>query len=114
MRYQTRVYISRLLQTFDNHNKLCKSKVEFIIAGHVHNDYKTSTEGGIPIVTVGSDAYGVACGKYKKSISPFHEQCLTVFSLNYARGKVRGIRIGRGNDITIDLNHNASVSKNYY
>lgn len=114
MRYQTRDYVSRLLQTFDNHNKIGKSKVELIIAGHVHNDYKTATDCGIPIVTVGSDAYGVACGKLKKSISPFHEQCMTVFSLNYASGKVRGFRIGRGNDITIDLNHNSSNSNMYY
>lgn len=114
MRYQTRDYIFKLLQIFDNHNNLNKSKVELIIAGHVHNDYITTTEGGIPIVTVGSDAYGVACGKYKKSISPYHEQCMTVFSLNYTSGTVRGFRIGRGNDIIIDLNHNSSISSNYY
>lgn len=104
MCYKTRDYISELLQIFDNHNKFCKSKVELIIAGHVHNDYKTTTDGGIPIVTVGSDAYGVACGKYKKSIRLFHEQCMTIFTMNYTSGKTRGIRIGRGNDITIDLN----------
>lgn len=114
MRYQTRDYITKLLQIFDDHNELYKSKVELIIAGHVHNDYNTATDGGIPIVTVGSDAYGVACGKYKKSIRPFHEQCLTVLSLNYASGIIRGFRIGRGNDITIDLNHRLSISNNYY
>ncbi len=113
MRYQTRDYIFKLLQIFDNHNHLDKSKVELIIAGHVHNDYTTTTEGGIPIVTVGSDAYGVACGKYKKSIKPFHEQCMTIFSLNYSSLKVKGFRIGRGNDISIDLNHNSSNSNNY-
>lgn len=102
MRYQMRLYIHRLCNLFDEHNEEESSVVELILAGHVHNDYHTTTEGGIPIITVGSDAYGVACGKYKKSLRPCHEQCINVIQINYRHGYIYNTRIGRGDDLYLN------------
>lgn len=97
-KYQCRAYIQRLIDLMDDYNAKNEAKVEMIIAGHVHNDFYTTTNGGIPIITVGSDAYGVACGKYKHSLMPFSEQCITIFQLDYGSRKSYGTRIGRGED----------------
>ncbi len=102
-RYQCRPYIQKLLDLCDDYNQKNISKIELIIAGHVHNDYYTVTKGGIPVVTVGSDAYGVACGKYKKSLKRFDEQCVTVLQLDYDSRKLYGKRIGRGKDFIYQL-----------
>lgn len=102
-KYQSRPYIQRLLDLFDEHNSMNVSKIELILAGHVHNDFYTTTTGGIPIITVGADAYGVACGKYKKSLKHYDEQCVTIIMLDYENRKCYGTRIGRGEGFCYSL-----------
>ena len=87
----------------DEYNTKNAAKVEMIVAGHVHNDFYTTTDGGIPIITVDSDAYGVACGKYKHTLMPYSEQCVTFFLLDYESRKCYGTRIGRGEDFCYSL-----------
>ena len=101
--YQSKDYIIKLLMLLDDHNMNNSSKIEAILAGHIHNDYHTETNGGIPIITIGADAYGVACGKYKKSLKPFSESSFVVLSFNYLEKKVFGTRIGRGDDFCFNL-----------
>ena len=102
-KYQCRAYIQRLIDIMDEYNTKNAAKVEMIVAGHVHNDFYTTTDGGIPIITVGSDAYGVACGKYKHTLMPYSEQCVTIFQLDYESRICFGTRIGRGEDFCYSL-----------
>ncbi|MBQ9494590.1 MAG: metallophosphoesterase [Treponema sp.] len=103
-KYQPRQYIVDMLNIFDAFNKLnSKTRVECIIGGHIHNDYVSSTSGGIPIILCDSDSYLFSANRFVRKRRHVSEQCITVFFPDYEKGVLNLFRFGYGKDLQIPL-----------
>ena len=78
------------------------AKVEYCIGGHTHADAIVMSEGGIPLITLTSDAILQVAGTPAQE-GTVTEQCVGLVLADYKNGKLHLIHVGRGNDVVIDL-----------
>ena len=108
-------YILSILKVFDDYNARLSGvytyndqsvsydfteaggKIEFCIGGHIHKNYTTESEGGIPIVIVISDYAEIPRPGTTK------EQSLMMVVADYKNRKLSLCIVGRGEDRHIDL-----------
>lgn len=110
--YYSNEYIMQLLSLFDAYNsrkdffgvsfEKCKGVIRLIIGGHIHKDFITHTEGGIPIVLTDSDSIEKSCNRiYLPVRGLVSEQCVTFVGINRTTGAIKLIRAGRGRNVDI-------------
>ena len=104
-KYQPKEHVKSLLELFDMYNaRKLGTRIECIIGAHIHNDFVSRTEGGIPIVLVDSDAYLFSTNRFVRKRMHLSEQCVTVFMPDYENNAIRTVRFGYGEDRIIKLN----------
>ena len=98
--YPLNVFIGEIIATYNNRGKgnldgteydfsACTGHIDYVMCGHAHKDY-IETIGGIPcIITT----------KLKDSSTPTFDLCLA----DYDNNKLHLIRVGSGEDRTIDI-----------
>jgi len=91
--------INESIQSLFNLLDQYSNKVMCIIGGHVHKDYNSATNGGIPIII--TDCDGLATHSEDATLGTINEQCFDVITVNYNTGTVKCVRIGRGSSRTI-------------
>ena len=74
-----------------------EGKIEFCIGGHTHENHTTSSEGGIPVVIVGSDSFK------SPQRNTTNEQSVTLVVTDYKNRKLTLSVAGLGADRAIDL-----------
>ena len=72
-------------------------KIEFCIGGHIHNNFLTYSDNGIPVVSVISD-YAVSPKRGTDK-----EQSVTLVVADYKNEKLNLFVVGRGSDRSIEL-----------
>lgn len=87
--------VSECCDTF-NSGSANGTKVVAIICGHAHQDYKSETDGGIPVVMTDCDSYRVTLSGITSQRDTVNEQCFDVMTLDYTNNKIKCVRIGRG------------------
>ena len=78
------------------------AKVEYCIGGHTHADAVILSQGGIPLITLTSDAMLQVAGTPAEE-GTITEQCVGLVLADYANGKLHLIHVGRGKDTVVDL-----------
>lgn len=91
----------------------CTGKVEFCIGGHLHWDADYVSNGGIPVILVACDSYGVRNGA-TASGNTITESSVNAIVADYTAGVVKVIRVGRGNSRTVQLDGSGSVETTDY
>lgn len=103
-KYQPREFIRNMLNLFDSYNESnANSRIECIIGGHIHNDYISSTMGGIPIILTDCDGYLFSTNRFIRKRGHLSEQCVTAIIPDYANNVIRTVRFGYGEDKTVHL-----------
>ena len=108
-------YIKPVLKVFDDYNSRntgtytynkqsvsydftgAKGSIEFCIGGHTHGDFTTASEGGIPVVIVGSDYFKTP----EKGTT--REQSVTMVVADYKNHRLKLFVVGRGSDRNVEL-----------
>lgn len=73
-----------------------KAKVEFVIGGHVHQDYDFTTAKGIPVILTECDAWQEREADYNPTQGTITENCVYAVVADYAAKRVGVINVGRG------------------
>lgn len=73
-----------------------------IIGGHSHDDYDTTTTGGIPIILTTCDSNQQEQGGLTRTAYTTNEQAFDVVTINYSDRKINLTRIGAGEDREFD------------
>ena len=79
-----------------------KAEIVAIIGGHMHYDYVTETNDGVPIIFTDCDAGNRAVNNNERpAASKFvrgtiTEQAFDVITINYSTKVIKAVRIGRG------------------
>jgi hypothetical protein len=92
-----------------------KAKVEFIIGGHVHQDYDFTTAKEIPVILTESDAWQERDDISVATKGTTTENCVYAIVADYSTKKVKVINIGRGEtrNLTIpELSSNVTTFTN--
>jgi len=113
--YYLESYIKPVLKVFDDYNarlsgtyaykqqkvsydfSQASGKIEFCIGGHIHNNFLTYSDSGIPVVSVISD-YAVSPKRGTDK-----EQSVTLVVADYKNEKLNLFVVGRGSDRSIEL-----------
>lgn len=74
----------------------CTSRVILVMGGHIHNNYMTFTDGGIPVVLSDSDSFAKSCNRSR--IIPFRQSISAVIVQSE---DILIVKIGRGCNRTI-------------
>lgn len=72
-----------------------EAKIEFIIGGHVHQDYDFATEKGIPVILTECDCWEER-GASTATKGTTTESCVYAIVADYTAKKVNVINVGRG------------------
>ena len=80
-----------------------EAKVEFIIGGHVHQDYDFSTAKGIPVILTECDAYQERDDVSVATKGTTTENCVYAIVADYAAKVVKVINVGRGDTRAVDI-----------
>lgn len=112
-------YIQFLLDVFDAYNyresgttskhslpydfSNAAAKIEFIIGGHVHQDYDFTTANGIPVILTECDAWQERDDVSVAIKGTTTENCVYAVVADYAERIVKVINVGRGDSREIDL-----------
>ena len=105
-------YCYELCQIFDKYNSRVvdeygdysqgKAKVEFLIGGHTHIDYVTTTDGGIPIILIETDSSAVRSGlSFQKGTTS--ESSINGIIADYGDNVLHVVRVGRGRSFDVDF-----------
>ena len=78
------------------------SKIVCCIGGHNHLDALLYSSGGIPIIINTTDSSQTINGDLAKK-GTIEEQSVSVFVIDYSHSILNRFRVGRGNDLTIDV-----------
>lgn len=73
-----------------------KGKIEFVIGGHVHQDYDFTTAKGIPVILTECDAWQERDDVSVATQGTTTENCIYAVVANYASKTVKIINVGRG------------------
>lgn len=79
-----------------------KSRIEFIMGGHIHRDYISYSKQSIPLIALDSDCT-LSYSKYSNYVGIVYEQCITAVIADYDKNQLYLIRFGRGEDIIIPI-----------
>ena len=79
-----------------------RSRIEFIMGGHIHRDYIGYSDQSIPLIALDCDC-PFSYSKYGNSIGTVNEQCVTAVVADYDKNQLFLIRFGRGEDIIIPV-----------
>jgi hypothetical protein len=80
-----------------------KAKVEFVIGGHVHQDYDFTTAKGIPIILTECDAWQERDDVSVATKGTITENCVYAIIADYGAKAVKVINVGRGDTRTITI-----------
>lgn len=72
------------------------AKVEFVIGGHVHQDYDFATEKGIPVILTECDAWQERDAGSVATQGTITENCVYAVVADYSAKAVKVINVGRG------------------
>ena len=89
-----------------NADKSSSGHIEYIVGGHIHNNFISQTNWGIPIIVCDSDAYLFSTNRFVRKRGHLSEQSITAFVPNYRTCELNVVRFGYGNDIVIPLKSN--------
>jgi len=78
-------------------------KIEFVIGGHVHQDYDFATAKGIPVILTECDAYQERDDVSVATQGTTTENCVYAIVADYAAKKVHVISVGRGDTRSLDI-----------
>ena len=78
-------------------------KIEFVIGGHVHQDYDFATAKGIPVILTECDAYQERDDVSVATKGTTTENCVYAVVADYAAKKVHVINVGRGDTRSLDI-----------
>lgn len=73
-----------------------KAKVEFIIGGHIHQDYDFATDNGIPVILTECDSWQERDDASSASEGTTSESCVYAVVADYAANSVMVLNVGRG------------------
>jgi hypothetical protein len=71
-------------------------KIEFIIGGHIHQDYDFTTATGIPVILTECDGYGERDSASTATKGTTTENCVYAIIADYGAKAVKIINVGRG------------------
>lgn len=80
----------------------CGATVEFCIGGHIHRDFDTTSEDGIPVIMVESDSY-ITRSNLSTKEGTINENSINGIIADYDARKVTIVRIGRGESRVVPL-----------
>lgn len=76
--------------------------VALFLVGHIHQDKDTTTQSGVPIVSINCDAYedgqSFNWGGYKMTLGTTTEQCFDLVNIDTANRVIYMTRVGAGSD----------------
>lgn len=76
--------------------------VALFLVGHIHQDKDTTTQSGVPIVSINCDAYedgqSFNWGGYKMTLGTTTEQCFDLVNIDTANKVIYMTRVGAGSD----------------
>lgn len=88
-----------------------KAKVEFVIGGHIHQDYDFTSTRGIPVILTECDSYQERDDVSVANKGTTTESCVYGVIADYGAKKVKVLNVGRGDtrsilipDINIEVN----------
>lgn len=96
------------LDMFDAYNartgdfSACTGRVEFCIGGHLHWDATYVSNGGIPVLLMACESYGVRNGETAEE-GTITETAVSAVIADYNAGVIKVFRLGRGNDRVVNL-----------
>jgi hypothetical protein len=80
-----------------------KAKVEFIIGGHVHQDYDFATAKGIPVILTECDAWQERDDVSVATQGTTTESCVYAIVADYTEKVVKVINVGRGDTRNVTI-----------
>lgn len=101
-------YNARLSGSTSNHSvaynfTAAQAKIEFIIGGHIHQDYDFATTKGIPVILTECDAWQERDDASSASKGTTTESCVYGVVADYNSKVVKVINVGRGSTRTISI-----------
>lgn len=78
-------------------------KVEFVIGGHVHQDYDFTTTKGIPVILTECDSTQERETDYDPTQGATAENCVYAIVADYAAKQVKIINVGRGDTRSVAI-----------
>ena len=82
-----------------------QAKIEFIIGGHVHQDYDFTTAKGIPVILTECDAWQERSDTSVAKQGTTTENCVYAIVADYGAKTVRIINVGRGSTRSLAIPH---------
>lgn len=82
--------------------ELSMGHVEFIMGGHIHRDFISSSAQSIPLIALDCDclySYSI----YGNGIGTLNEQCITAVVADYSNNQLCLVRFGRGKDLVMPI-----------
>lgn len=79
------------------------AKVEFVIGGHIHQDYDITTATGIPVIMTECDAWQEREVDYDPTKGTTTESCVYAIIADYVAKVVKVINVGRGSTRSLAL-----------
>jgi hypothetical protein len=80
-----------------------KGKVEFVIGGHIHQDYDFATAKGIPVILTECDGSGERDAVSVATKGTTTENCVYAIVADYAAKQVKVINVGRGDTRIVEI-----------
>lgn len=80
-----------------------QAKIEFLIGGHVHQDYDFTTAKGIPVILTECDGWGERDGVSVATKGTTTENCVYAIVADYAANAIKIINVGRGDTRTVKI-----------
>lgn len=80
-----------------------KANIEFVIGGHVHQDYDFTTNTGIPVILTECDGYGERDDISVAQKGTISENCMYAIIADYNLRSVKVINVGRGDTRSVVL-----------
>jgi hypothetical protein len=96
---QMTVFMQSVCNICDTHNSTNQAKICGIFGGHVHLDHNSTTNGGIPIMMIDTDAQTTYSDRLVDTGTET-EQCFDIVTINYSNRAIKCVRVGRGIDRT--------------
>lgn len=91
-----------IANTIDANSNVWAATVALFLVGHIHQDKDTTTQSGVPIVSINCDAYedgqSFNWGGYKMTRGTTTEQCFDLVNIDTANKVIYMTRVGAGSD----------------
>lgn len=112
-------YVQSLLTMFDDYNYRgsgttavnsvaynfadAQAKIEFVIGGHIHQDYDFTTATGIPVILTECDGWGERDSASVATKGTTTENCVYAIVADYGAKAVKVINVGRGDTRSVAI-----------